>query len=620
MNGEITMKTMQVFSQMSNDSVIKNKQTPTIGIDLGTTNSCAAILRAGAIPEIIPMRNGNKTLQSCVMWTGKGDEYVVGQTAYNNRYKPNVIYSVKRLMGTDEKVVLTYNKKEKVLTPEEVSAKILTELMDNVKDTYGNISDVVITVPAYFNNKQLEATRKAGELAGLNVLKTFREPTSASLVYDVESKDTREELILVYDLGGGTFDVSLLRISKDIDCTDLDALYGFPNNTVKDTSNGKTLAVIKTDGDSRLGGDDIDNELFNIIINRLEEKGVATKYLTRAYKEELKLNLERKKKNGSMLYELAIDTKLNDATGTKVNLTIPLGPDDFFEATKRIYSKTKTIVDSVLNEINVNIIDSIVLVGGSTKSTELKRMLKNDFPGVHINDALNPDEAVALGAAVEANRIKYAGETNLKVFDVLPQSIGVSADMKVKKIIPKNQTVPFSAVKRFTTSRDNQDVISIDVYQGNSIIEEECTFLGALKIDNIPKGPAGTVSIYVRLSVNAEGLLKCAVNVGNRYEEKTLVNLFASSDNDGTPNNSDALANNFTNIQERKYKRWSLFAKRSKDISVKTRLTTLLKSYLNDSLQRDVVEKQIVELISNNKEQLKKINSLSFTSDADKVF
>lgn len=613
------MEKMQVFDKMSKDPVIKNKKTPTLGIDLGTTNSCAAILKEGAIPKVIPMRNGNKTLQSCVMWTGKGDEYVVGQTAYNNRYKPNVIYSVKRLMGTDEKVVLTYNKKEKVLTPEEVSAKILMELMDNVKDTYGEIKDVVITVPAYFNNKQLEATRKAGELAGLNVLKTFREPTAASLVYDVKANNAREELILVYDLGGGTFDVSLLRVSNDVDCSDLDELYGFPENVAKDTSNGKTLAVIKTDGDSRLGGDDIDNELFNIIMDKLKSQGLDVDHLAREYKEELKLNLERKKKNGSMMYELVIKTKLNDAKGTKVDTKVILSPDDFYEATRRIYKRTKARVDSVLNGINVNTISSIVLVGGSTKSIELKRMLRSDFPGIQINDALNPDEAVALGAAVEANRVKYAGETNVQVFDVLPQAIGISADMRVNRVIPKNQVVPYSAVRQFTNSRDDQEVISVDVYQGNSPIEEECTFLGTLKIDNIPKGPAGTVPILVKLTVNAEGLLKCAVKVGDIFEEKTLVNLFAGTIEKKEPS-KEGITKDLTPIQARKYNRWKRFASTTKDAEVGKLLLTLLEEYVNDNENRDKIESKIIDLIKNNKGEIKKVKLLDFTSDADKVF
>lgn len=614
------MEKMKVFDKMANDSDIINKATPTVGIDLGTTNSCVAIIKGGAVPQIIPMKNGNSTLQSCVMWTGKNDEFIVGQEAYNNRYKPNVIYSVKRLMGTDKQVTLKYGGKEKVLSPEEVSSKILRALMDNIKDQYGDIKDVVITVPAYFNNKQIEATRKAGEIAGLNVIKTFREPTSASLCYDIKSEAMGEQLILVYDLGGGTFDASLLRISRNEDCSDLDAIYGFKPNTASDKSGGKTLAVVKIDGDSVLGGDDIDNELTNIVLAKLASTGVDIEAIPKSYVEELKLNLEQKKKSGNGIFDLRLNFKLNDQKGTKIATVIKLLPDDFYHATEKIYNKTKIKMQSVLNGLNINSLDSIVLVGGSTKSTFIKRLLKRDFPGVKINDALNPDESVALGASIEANRVKYKDMSNVQVFDVLPLPIGILSDNdKVTKVIMKNQVVPYTSVRQFSTTKDNQKCINVDVYQGESIMAAECTFLGTLQIDNIPKGKAGTISIAIQLNVNAEGLLKCKVKVGGITEEKVLVNLFAGSE-EKKESKATVDTCNLESGDKRKLVRWRRFADTLEDEESEKMLSKLLDDFENDSTLRAERQKQIIEIISCNEPKARKIKLLAFDSDASKVY
>ena len=253
---------MEVFGQATKTLEEMGKKTPAYGIDLGTTNSCIAVIQAGNTPKVIKLKDGNVTMPSCVMWKG-GDKFVVGREAYKNRYKASAIYSVKRLMGTDEKVVLQYGMKTKVMTPVEVSAKILEGLVEQASTDFKDIKDVVITVPAYFNNRQVEDTIKAGEMAGLNVLRILREPTAASLVYDMEAIGRDEINVLVYDLGGGTFDASLLRIKKSGgDLSELTNLYGDLGVGDSDESSYSMLDnVIDTDGDSRLGGDDIDREL-----------------------------------------------------------------------------------------------------------------------------------------------------------------------------------------------------------------------------------------------------------------------------------------------------------------------------------------------------------------------
>lgn len=609
------MKQMDVFGKMANISELKEKKTPTVGIDLGTTNSCVAIIKEGKIPEVIPMRNGNRTLQSCVLWTGKGEEFIVGQEAYNNRYKPNAIYSVKRMMGTDEKIVLKYARKELVLTPEEVSAKILKELMDNVKESYGEIKDAVITVPAYFNNKQLEATRKAGELAGLNVLKTFREPTSASLCYDLEEDKRKEELVLVYDLGGGTFDISLLRIANDTDCTEMDEIYGFPTDNVTDKSGAKTLTVLKTDGNSRLGGDDIDNELTNIILEKVANLGHDITKIPREYSEQLKLRLEQKKKSGNLMHQLVISLKLNDAHGTKIDERVQLTPDDFAKATKRIYDQTKEKMETVLNGVNPASISSIVLVGGSTKSKMLKELLRRDFPGIQLNDALNPDESVALGAAIEANRVKYGNASNVDIFDVLPLAIGVLADNTINKVILKNQVVPYGTSRVCKTTVDDQETISVEIYQGNSTIKEECIFLGNLEITDIPKGKAGAVKLEVKLNVNAEGILKCGVIIGDKFEEKILTNLFTGD------TKQDAEIDYLTNLDEiskRKYLRWKRFADSLGDSTARDIISALLADFVDctDKTNRAKIEELIIKHIGENKQTRRKVELMAIENNA----
>lgn len=583
----MNVKKLAVFDDA--EETTTKKSTPCFGIDLGTTNSAISVLRNGKIPDIITLKSGKNTLPSCVLWTGKGDEFIVGDEAYNSRYKDNAIYSVKRMMGTDEKIVLKYGGKEKVLKPEEVSALILKELATQASLQYGEVKDVVITVPAYFNNKQLEATRKAGELAGLNVIKTFREPTSASLLYNVDDTIKSEAQVLVYDLGGGTFDVSLVKISKISNTKELDTIYGFKSSDISDESGNLTLSVLRTDGDSHLGGDDIDNELYNILEEKLIEQGIDVKYIPREVREELKLRLEQKKKISAYGHLLNLEFKLQDSKGTKVSTQIPLVPNDFYRATNVVYQKTKRIMENTLSGINMSLIDSIVLVGGSTKSEVLKTMLKKDFPLVKIDDALNPDESVALGAAVEAKRAKY-GDKSVNVFDVLPLSIGVLADGKIKKLIMRNQVVPFSVTRVFSTSRDNQESIAIQIYQGNSSRPEECINLGTLVLKDIPKGKAHKVVIKVKLEVNAEGILKCAVQVGDKYKDIVLTNLFTGQD-DKSENKPK-----LDKLSERKLKRWRSLAKKL-DSNIGFELNRLLSDFENGN----ATEEQVVAFIQEHK-------------------
>lgn len=560
------MEKMKVFSN-------KEKSVP-VGIDLGTTNTAVAVLGNRGVPTIIPMYNDKITLPSCVMWDSKTDTYIVGEEAYKQRYKSNVIYSVKRLMGTDKTITLVYGDKQKVVTPIEMSAEILKEAVRKASENYGSVEDVVITVPAYFGDKQVSDTEKAGKLAGLNVLKIFREPTAASLFY-ARANEKKSSKILIYDLGGGTFDITLVNIIQRKPCKELDDFYGFKFNSKGDNSGQTILSVLKTDGDTHLGGDDIDNELLNICLNKIKEKGYDINQLTREQVEELRLKMESKKKDGSAAYQISLEYTLKDES--KINDYIEIYPADFANATMKIYNKSRKIMKRVLSDVNMDELDAIVLVGGSTKSIYIKEFLKKDFPNIKINDALNPDEAVALGASIEAKRLKY-NDLNMQVYDVLPLAIGVLADGKVQKVIQQNQSVPYAKSSVYVTTVDNQEEIKVCIYQGNSVFPEECTYLGHLIIDNLEPKPAGKAQILVNLSVNANGLLKVSVSIDDKLKEVELTNLFASK---GNGNKAKPI-----NKNSRKINRWREFAKSLSDPS---ELNSLLDKFENGEIEQAVI-------------------------------
>ena len=589
-NGDDSVEKMNMFGETKED------KKPAFGIDLGTTNSAISVIKEGNIPDIITLDNGRVTLPSCVAWLG-GDKFLVGKEAYEHRYLDNTIYSVKRLMGSGENIVLKYQDQTKTMTPAEVSAEILKELCRQASKTYGEIKDVVITVPAYFNNLQLEDTRKAGELAGLNVLSTLREPTSASLVYNLNKKEKKDEMCLVYDLGGGTFDISLVKIGVNEPCPELDKIYGFVHNGKSESSLGEVLTVVKNEGDMHLGGDDIDTELYKIFEKRMIEVGLPVDKFTRASKEKIILDLERlKKSNRDTLHKYSVYVSVDCTDDSHIEQYVDLYPEDFMNSTKVIYGKTKHLVDNVLNGVNPEDISSIVLVGGSTKSIIIKELLKRDFPGITINDSLNPDESVALGAGVQAKRLKF-GNANVGVFDILPLAIGVLADDMITKVIMKNQVVPYSATRIYSTTSPNQTRIRISIYQGNSSLKEECTKLGDMVIDNIPKNARGKcTAIKVRLSVNAEGILSCYANVAGRENKIVLTNLLTGD------RNVKQEETNLGDRQLKKLRRWRRYAKRL-DGEHNVELNKLLDIYEKD----ESIEDKIISFIESTKT---KVNNL----------
>lgn len=560
------MKDMDMFGSSN------KKSTPAFGIDLGTTNSAISVIVSGNTPEIIRLKGGRATLPSCVMWMG-GDKFIVGREAYMKRHQPNVCYSVKRKMGTGKMITLEFEGEKKKFTPAFISSLILKELATQASKAYGEVKDVVITIPAYFNQNQIKDTIEAGKLVGLNVMTTFSEPTSASLLYTSESQSSK---ILVYDLGGGTFDVSLVRIdnssTKEEDVHFL-SMYGLDEDNSEDKKS--KYSVLAVEGDSHLGGDDVDNVLLNMFLDKLKAKGVAIQNLTAEQREMYKLSLESYKKE-NCTYDIFVEKIGDEEYGERVMMSTY----DFMSATKVVYDKTKVILNRVLKKSDVSTLDGIVLVGGSTKSEYIRSMLKTDFPNLQINCALNPDESVALGSSIEAKRLKF-GDDNIEIFDVLPMSIGVLADNKVMKLIGKNQSVPFSKTRRFATLLDDQESINIQVYQGDSMYKDECSYLGNLRITDIPKGKAGTVGVDVKLSISATGILNIKVITDSAEEDKELINIFTAEKSEVTTSISK---------EDKKYTRWKAYLDTLKSTEDKEVLQGLLDSYLETGKSKEVMD------------------------------
>lgn len=582
---------------LENSNVFGDRQkdkSPAFGIDLGTTNSCISIFKEGSLPEVIPMKNGSPTLPSCVMYLSKDEKPIVGKEAYQNRDKESVVYSVKKLMGSGKKVEVTAENGDKlVLEPYEVSAEILKTLVENISDRYKEVKDVVITVPADFNNSQIGDTLKAAKLANLNVLQILREPTAGSLALRLE--DRLEGDFIVYDLGGGTFDVSLINLSNANSSDDVDSsfddIYDFGEDEGASDSNPRSkdlssIYVVKaTRGDVNLGGDDLDEIMLNTVLERLKKKGVQLWAMPNSVKENIKLRLEIQKKTSIFeIYKMPINYK--PKRGKMVDEEVFVFPNDFYKATLEIFNKTKVHIDSLLKEYG-STIKGIVTIGGSTKNKLLKELIASTY-GIKVYDGLNPDEAVSLGAAVQASNLKFGG-SNISVLDVISHGIGVRTEGVITNIIPRDTTVPTSSTKVFGTTVDNQEQIDVHVYSGNSIIPEECVYLGTLSVKDIPKGKAGEVYIKVNLSIDSSGSLECFIVSGDSSKKAVLSNVLGSS----------ATGERKTlTLNEKKALRWRAFADKLEDESERNYLLDLIDEFYNFETK----EEEIIEFIRQRKQ------------------
>lgn len=507
-----------IFTLNENEEEVQ-KINKAFGIDLGTTNSALAERVGEGIAEVIHLDTANgSTMPSCIMWLG-GDNWEVGDKAYKLRHQRNVAYSMKRMIGTTETITLEYKGETRELGAVEFSSIVLKGLIEKAGLLYKGIHHVVISVPAHFNDAEIKDTIEAGKLAGLNVMNILREPTAASLVYDTGDADKR---VLVYDLGGGTFDVSrvdLLTVDPKV-VEKGNEVYG--TNLDTNFSKERVFRVVANDGDNRLGGDDVDNIVVNMLIAQLTPLGIDAQELTDEDRESLKLIVEETKKMGNVFSrEIKIEVGGED-------IVLELTGKHIEDAYHIIYQRTKRIIDSLTKPSELRNLDAIALVGGSTKSDLLKGFLRRDYTGVVINSGLDPDQAVALGAALQAHQ-QYTGGGKMQIEDVIPLSIGVLTENRIETVVPRNSRIPFKVTKNFVTVVDDQPIVVVDIYQGNSTFKDECLFLGRLDIMIENLEPAGK-QIQVHLMSNANGLLICEVTIDGKTESKPLKNLIGGSE------------------------------------------------------------------------------------------